>query len=71
MAMTIMEKIVEHLFYMHPPLDDVCDTIQAFQEFSTVELLVSTGKMKNNKAPGAGCIPAEISKDVVPKKYIL
>lgn len=68
MTMETMEKTVEHLFPIHPQLNFVCNNTQAFQEFSRDELLLAAGKLKNNKAPGPGRIPAEIIKEVIRKK---
>lgn len=68
MATETMEKTVEQLFRVYPPLEFVCDNMQAFQEFSIDEILGASGKLMKNKATWLGFIPSETTKDVIPKK---
>lgn len=59
-----MENIVRHLFPTHNNVIFDCDSSNRFIDFTCDEIISACTKLKNNKAPGPGNIPAEVIKAV-------
>ncbi|KAJ8910519.1 hypothetical protein NQ315_012816 [Exocentrus adspersus] len=64
MPMEAMDKVVDHLFPVHDPVIFNCDRSVIFSNFSVDELSKASDKLKEKKAPGPGCIPPEVIKEV-------
>lgn len=64
MTMDMMEEVVKHLFPVHEQVKFNCDKTVIFTNFTVEELHQACKRIKNNKAPGPGNIPAEILKEV-------
>lgn len=69
----VTENIVNHLFPKHNTVIFDCDISDRFLDFTMEELENACDKMKTNKAPGPGNIPAEVIKAVTKQKptYVL
>lgn len=68
-----MEKVANYLFPNHNDVVFDCDSNAKFPKFTQEELKMACSKLKNNKAPGPGRVPAEILKVLAEErpKYVL
>lgn len=62
LTMETMQQVVDQLFPRHNEVVFNCDNSARFVDFTEEELNLACDKLKNNKAPGPGCIPPEIIK---------
>lgn len=60
-----LEAVVKHLFPTHNNVNFHCNFRDNFVDFTSDEMLNACSKLKSNRAPGPGNIPAEIIKSVV------
>lgn len=73
LTLDAMEAVVYHLFPVHNEVFFDYNTSDRFVDFTQEEILNACSKLKNNKAPGPGFVPAEIIKAVALQKpnYLL
>lgn len=62
LTMEKVEEVIAHLFPTHTNVIFDCDNSVSFTKFTIDELHNASKKLKNNKSPGPGNIPAEIIK---------
>lgn len=69
LTMNKMEEVVRHLFPEHAPVSFNFAENATIESFTPNDLQKACSRLKNNKAPGPGNIPAEIIKELASIKH--